>query len=290
VEPEGYLRQPNENLSVPFAIVSPRYFETLQIPILEGRDFRMSDDAAAPQVAVINATMAKRFWPGQNPLGRKFRIWRGEVTVVGVAKAGKYRTLSEEPRPFFYLPYQQGAWDLNLGVVLRTAGPPAAMISTLRQAIHELDPRVEVWANLPMTDYMQAAFLAQRIAAGLLACLGGVAVVLAALGIYGVMAYIVSQRTHEIGIRMALGASMRDVLELIVGQGLRLGLGGVAIGLLAALALTRLMSSFLYGISPFDPLTFVATAAVLLAVSLLASFIPACRAARVDPQIALRDE
>jgi predicted permease len=290
VQPEGYARKPNEDLSVPYGIISPHYFDVFRIPILSGRDFQDSDDADHLKVAIINETMAKRFWPGQNPIGRRFNIWRGDFTVVGVVKAGKYRSLNEPPREFLYLPYQQGVWDLNLGVTLRTSGNPATMINTLREAIRNLDPRVEVWADIPMTDYIKAAFLAQAITATLLTGLGVVALTLAAMGIYGVMAYVVSQRTHEVGIRMALGAQVRDVLRLIVRQGMTLGLLGILIGLAGALALTRLISSFLYGVSPFDPLTFLGTATLLALVTLVATLIPASRAAKVDPQVALRYE
>ena len=290
VEAEGYVRKPNEDVSVPFSIVSPRYFETMQIALVEGRDFRDSDDGQSPNVAVINETMAKRFWPGQNALGRKFTTWRGETTVIGVAKAGKYRSLGEAPKSFMYLAYRQGVWDLNLGVVLRTATNPKSMINAVRETIHSIDPRVEVWASLAMTDYIQASFLAQRIAATLLTGLGVVALILAAMGIYGVMAYVVSQRTQEIGVRMALGAQMTDVLRLIVRQGMTLGIMGVAVGLVGALAVTRLLSNFLYGVSPFDPLTFIGTAMLLSLVTLVATLIPAHRAARVDPQVALRYE
>jgi predicted permease len=290
IDAEGYARKPNEDVSVPYAIVSPHYFDVLRIPVLAGRDFQDSDDEKGLRVAIVNETLAKRFWPGQNALGRKFKAWDNEITVVGVVKAGKYRSLSERPQGFLYLPYQQGVWDLNLGVALRTTGNPMTMANTLREAIHGLDPRVEIWANLPMTDYIKAAFLAQGIAATLLTGLGAVALVLAAMGIYGVMAYVVSQRTHEIGIRMALGAQISDVLKLVVGQGMTLGVLGVGIGLMGALGLTRLMSSFLYGVSPFDPLTFFGMAAALALVTFLATFIPACRAAKVDPQVALRYE
>ncbi|MFO1499000.1 MAG: ABC transporter permease [Verrucomicrobiota bacterium] len=290
VQPEGYVRRPNEDISVSYSIISPDYFGALQIPILEGRDFRDTDDQEARKVAIINETMAKRFWPGQNPVGRKFTIWRGEMTVVGVVKGGKYRSLNEAPKEFFYLPYRQGAWDLNLGVVLRCTGDPVAFTAPLRDTIHSLDPAVEVWANLPMLDYIEAAFLAQRIAATLLSGLGIVALILAAMGIYGVMAYAVSQRTQEIGIRMALGAQIRDVVRLILGQGMVLGGIGVSVGLAGAFVFTRLMSSFLYGVSPFDPWIFFGMSAALGGVTFLASFIPARRAARVDPQVALRYE
>jgi predicted permease len=290
IDPEGYVRKPNEDVSVPYAIISPGYFDVLQIPMVSGREFRESDDGTTMKVAIVNEHMARRFWPGQNPIGRKFKSWRDDFTVVGIAKAGKYRTLNERPREFFYLPYQQGVWDLNLGVALRTSGNPAGMMNNLRQAIHKLDPRVEVWANLTMTDYIEAAFLGQRIAATLLTGLSVVALILAAMGIYGVMAYVVSQRTQEIGIRMALGAQIGDVLRLILRQGIKLGVLGIVLGLLGALSLTRLISSFLYGVSPFDATTFFGVAALLGLVTLVASFIPALRAARVDPQIALRYE
>ena len=290
VDAEGYVRKPNEDVTAPYAIVSPRYFDALKIPLLDGRDFTDADDAKSMRVAIVNEAMAKRFWPGQNPLGRKFQARGREVTVIGLVKTGKYRSLSERPESFFYLPYQQGAWDLNLGVALRTEGNPASMIATLRETIHSVDPRVEVWASLPMTDYIQAAFLAQRITATLLTALGSVAVLLAAMGIYGVMAYVVSQRTHEIGIRMALGAQVGDVLRHIVGEGMTLGLIGIAIGLAGSLATARLISSFLHGISPFDPGTLLSMAAALALISLLSSFIPACRAAKVDPMRALRCE
>ena len=290
VEAAGYIRKPNEDVSVPYSIISPRYFAAMRIPVVEGRDFTEQDDAKSLKVAIVNETLAKRFWPGQSPVGRTFKCWRGEVTVVGVVKAGKYLSLNEAPQTFLYLPYQQGVWDLNLGVAMRTAGNPAAMIGTLRETIHALDPRVELWADVPMTTFIQAAFFAQAITATLLTGLGLVALLLAGIGIYGVMAYVVSRRTHEIGIRMALGAQAGAVLSLVVRQGMTLGLAGVVAGLAGAFALTRLMASFLYGVSPFDPWTFLATAAVLTGVTFLASVIPACRAARVDPQVALRYE
>lgn len=290
LEVDGYVRKPNEDVSIPFSIISPGYFATMHIPILDGRDFTERDDENSAKVALVNDTFAQRFWPRQNPIGRKFRCWRGDVTIVGVVKSGKYRYLNEAPKAFFFLPYQQGVWDLNLGVAMRVDGNPEAFISTLREAVHQLDPRVGIWANLPMPEFIQAAFLGQRVTATLLTGLGIVALVLAAMGIYGVMAYVVGQRTHEIGVRMALGARGADVLRLVVGQGMRLGLIGVLAGLAGALAVTRLISSFLYGVSPFDPATFLLTAGLLSTVVFLASVIPGLRATRVDPQVALRYE
>jgi predicted permease len=288
----GYDRKPNEDLGVKYALVSPRYFATLRIPLIAGRDFEDRDDFTGPGAVIVNETMARRFWPGQDPIGRKFAIWGGrmELTVVGLAKDGRYRFLNEPPQPFMYLAHRQQAWNMNLGVALRTEGNPQAFGTLLRQEVRALDPGVEVWTLLPMADYVQAAFLGQRIVSTLLTGLGAVALLLAAMGIYGVMAYVVSQRTHELGIRMALGASAERITRLVLGQGMKLALMGLAVGLVGTMALSRSLASFLYGVSPFDPLTLAGVAVLLALVSLVACLLPAWRAARVDPIVALRDE
>jgi predicted permease len=288
----GYDRKPNEDMGAQYTIVSPRYFAALGIPLLAGRDFTEQDDATHPRVAIINETMAKRFWPGQDPVGRKFTVWGGqrELTIIGVAKNGKYRLLNEPPKPFLYFAYQQGVWDLNLGVALRTEGNPLTFASALRNEIHALDPGIEVWNTIPMSDFIQAAFLGQKIVSTLLAALGVVALVLAAMGIYGVMAYVVSQRTHEMGIRLALGASAQRVIQLVLAQGMKLTALGLVLGLIGAVALSHSLTNFLYGVSPFDLLTFTGVVVTLAAVSLAACLVPAWRAARVDPMIALRSE
>ncbi len=289
-EPEGYLRAPNEDLTVPYAILSPGYFAAMRIPMLQGRDFTDQDDRKSQAVAIINDNFAKRFWPGQNPIGRRIRTVGRTVSVVGLVKSGKYRSLNEPPRPFIYFPYQQGVWDLNLGITLRTKGEPEGMIGTLQHVIHELDPGVEMWSSLPMTDYIQAAYLAQKLTTSFLIGLGVTALVLASIGIYGVMAYAVSQRTQEFGIRMALGAQPHDVLKLVLRQGMILTLTGVAIGIAGAFGLTRLLASFLYGVSPLDPATFVCVPLALCFVTITACYLPARRATRVDPLVALRCE
>lgn len=290
VSVEGHERKPGEDHTFPYAIVSPGYFETMRIPLLDGRDFSDHDDDTAPKVAVINETMARRFWPGQNPIGRKFKAaWR-TLTVVGVAQNGKYRSLNEAPRCFFYTPYRQGVWDLNLGLCVRTVADPAALANALQREIHQLDPRVEIWSTIPMTDYIKAAYIAPVLASRLLVWLGLVALLLAAMGVYGVVAYVVSQRTQEFGIRMALGATPGNVLRLVIRHGMSVALIGMSIGLLGALAVTQLLQGFLHGISPFDPLTFAAVMAGLAFVSLLACWIPARRATRVNPVDALRAE
>ncbi len=291
-EVPGYERSPTEEMGAQYAIITPGYFETLRIPLVEGRDFTEDDDRQHDPVVIINENMGRRYWPNQSPLGRKIGMFGGSkfATVVGVAKAGKYRSLGETPARFIYLPYQQGAWDLNLGVALRTEADPASFASALRREIRTLDPGVEVWALLPMTDFIQAAFLAQQIVSSLLFALGAVALVLAAMGIYGVMAYVVSHRTHEMGIRMALGASTGRLTGLVLAQGLKLTAIGVVAGILGATMLSRVLTSFLYGVSPFDLFTFAAVSALLGLVSLLACVVPAWRASRVDPMMVLRGE
>ncbi len=290
VEVEGYERRPGEETNFQFSIVSPHYFTVMRIPLLAGRDFTEHDDESAPGVAIINETMARRFWPGLDPLGRKFKDQWRLMTVIGVAKAGKYRFVNEAPRCFYYVPYRQGVWDLNLGLCLRTAGDPTALVGAVQREIHQLDPRVEVWTTLPMTDYIKAAFVAPALASRLLTWLGLVALALAAMGIYGVMAYVVGQRTQEFGVRMALGAATVDLLRLVLREGLALTAIGVGAGLLLALAATRPLASFLYGVQPYDPAILVAVPLVLAGVSLLACWLPARRATRVNPIEALRSE
>ncbi len=232
-------------------------------------------------------------FPPENATGNYVKVVQRvpvRIDVVGIARTGKYRSLNEPPRPFFYLPYRQGIWDLNLGICVRTVNDPAMLACALQREIHQLDPRVEVWATLPMTDYIQAAFVAPVLASRLLSWLGLVALTLAAMGVYGVMAYAVGQRTQEFGVRMALGADTGDVLGLIFREGLVLGVAGIAVGLVLAVAATRLMGGFLIGISPFDPATFVGGPVLLGAVTLLACWLPARRATRVDPMVALRSE
>ncbi|HNQ90491.1 MAG TPA: ABC transporter permease [Verrucomicrobiota bacterium] len=291
IDVPGYDRKPNEDLGVAYCIVSPGYFETLRIPLIEGRDFQEHDDLRAPRRVIINEAVAKRFFANQNPVGRTLKCFDGrECTVIGIVKTGKYRSLSEPPKGGIYLSYQQCTWDLNLSIALRTRGPVTAFVPTLRRTLHEIDPGVELWGSLAMTDYIQAAFLPQRITATFLMILGGVALFLAAIGIYAVMAYVVSQRTQEIGVRRALGAREHDILRLVFAQGLRLSGLGVVAGWIGALLATRALSSFLYGVSPFDPFTFAAVAAGLVVVSLIACAMPAHRALRVDPIVALRQE
>ncbi len=287
---EGYQRPLGEDTTYQYAIISPRYFGTLRLPLVAGRDFTDADDSNAMLVAIVNENFAKRFWPGRDPVGRQFRTGGVTRTIVGVAKAGKYNQLNEFPSCFFYLPYLQAVPDLDLSLCVRTAGDPAAFSNMLHQAIHEIDPGVELLQTVPLSVHSGMVLFPQRMASSLLLLLGFVALLLAAMGVYAVLAYAVSQRTQEFGVRIALGASSSDVLRLVIRRGLLLAAAGVAIGIGVSLASSRLMTGFLYGISPVDPLTFVGVPLVLGLVALLACYLPARRATKVDPIVALRAE
>ena len=287
---EGYVRPAGEDATHEFAIVSPRYFSTLRIPLVAGRDFGDADDQGSERVAIVNEAFAGRFWPGADPLGRRFHA-RGEWRrIVGVTVTGRYNRLDEAPWPFFYLPDQQGVSDLDLSLAVRTAGDPNAYVGAVRGAVRGLDPRVEPLRVQALREHVESVYFPQRMASGLLLFLGAVSLALASLGVYGVVAFAVSQRTQEFGVRMALGASRRDVVWLVFSGSLALTAVGVAIGLVLSLALTRLVASFLNGVSPFDPVTFLAGPVFLAVVALLASGLPARRATRVDPGVALRCE
>jgi predicted permease len=290
VQVDGYVRPRDENATYEFAIVSPRYFAALGIPLLAGRDFTDQDDASAPGVAIVNEVFAQRFWPGQDPIGRKFRSGGRDRTIVGLTRTGKYNRLNEAPSCFFYLPYQQGVPDLDLGLCVRTKGDPMAAAAAVRAAVAAADPRVDLLGVKPLTLHIEGVFFAQRMASLLLTLLGAVALALATLGVYAVMAYSVSQRTQEFGVRMALGARPGQVHWEVVREGLRLVTAGVAAGLALALAVTRLLAGFLYGVSPLDPVTFAGVPLLLAVVALLACWLPARRATKVDPMTALRAE
>ncbi len=287
---DGYQRPPGEDTTYEYAIISPRYFAVMHIPLSAGRDFTDRDDGSAEKVAIVNQAFADRFWPGQNPIGRHLLTGSQSRTVVGLTPTAKYNRLNEKPSPFVYFPYQQGAADLDLNICVRAAGDPLALAGTVRRTVHDLDPGVDVLGMHTMTDHTETVLLAEVIASRLLTLLGLTGLSLAAMGVYAVMAYAVNQRTQEFGVRLALGASRGDLYRLVLGQGLTLTALGCAAGLTLALAVTRLLSSFLYGISPFDPVTFLAVPLLLGLVALLACWVPARRATRVDPIIALRAE
>ena len=296
-------KRPGEELVAIYRVVFPGYFRTMRIPILRGRDVTDGDNLRAPGVVVINDYIARRYWPGEDAIGKRITFddparnpsW---LTIVGVAKNTVRGSWVSPPAEEVFLPYLQNRDYLNaptppfayLTLVVRTDRDPAALAPDIRQAIHSLDRNIPL-SDIQTMDHVVAEATGQsRFYLILLGAFAVVALVLAGVGIYGVMSYSVSRRTQEIGIRMALGAQGRDVLKLVVFQGIIHALAGVAAGLAGALALSRLMTGLLYGTHPNDPATFVAVVLVLSGVAVAASYIPARRATKVDPMVALRYE
>jgi predicted permease len=271
------------------ATVGPGYFETLRIPLLRGRAFTEQDGNRS--VAVINETLAQQFWPGQDALGKRLRAGgrKDYYEVIGVARTAKYRTLGEEPRPYLYEPLTTNYLP-GQTVLARVAGDPRQVLAALRSEARQLDDQVTIISLRTLEEAAGASLLLPRAGATLFSLFGLLGLLLAVTGIAGVIAYHVSQRTHEIGIRLALGAQPRDILALVVGQGMRLVGIGAALGLGLAALLTRFLAAGLYGISPLDPVAFVGVPLLLGGVALLACYFPARRAAKVDPLIALRHE
>ncbi|HEX5724089.1 MAG TPA: ABC transporter permease [Longimicrobiaceae bacterium] len=293
MEVEGYVPAEGEVVGFDVNVVGAGYFETLDVPLLRGRGFTAADREGAPRVMVVNETMARRYWPGADPLGRYVRLGTESTAprlqVVGVARDGKYRGLREEPTTNAYFPLAQ-AFRPSMTLLVRARGEPAALAGAVRAEVRVLDPSLAVFDVRTLREHLGQAMSQERMAATLVTGFGSLALLLAAVGVFGVLAYWVAQRSREIGIRMALGASRRGVLRLVLGRGMAFVAAGLAAGIAAAFALTRLAGSLLYGVSPTDPATFAAVAAVLGGVALLAGWLPAARAARVDPMVALRQE
>ena len=286
---------PGQPLIVVTRMVSPKYFDTMSIPLLKGRQLNAQDTATSPNVAVISETMARRHWPNEDALGKRFSPGRPEspadwIQIVGVVKDVRQFDLIEAPRPQMYLSYEQYGFFAPRDLVVKTDVDPLSMAVAVRRTVWDIDKDQPV-SNIRTMDEIAAESVArQRFSMLLLAIFAGVALLLAAVGIYGVMSYSVTQRRGEIGIRMALGAQKSDVLKLTVGRGLKLVLIGVALGVGGAFMLTRLMSSLLFGVGATDPTTFVTITLILIGVALLASYVPARRATKVDPLAALRYE
>ena len=291
VNPEGYVSQANESMETQVAIVTPNYFQTLQIPLVKGRDFTPQDTKSSQRVVIVSETFVNRYWPNQEALGKQLNsdLTHEWFTVIGVARDSKVNGLNEKPTPFLYLPQYQ-VYRATMIVLARTNGDPLAAGKSVEKTIHELNADLVVFDITSLDLREQIASFGQRVAGTFVGAFGLLALVLAAVGIYGVTSYTTRQRTHEIGIRMTLGASKRDVLRLVLGHGLRLTLIGVALGLAASFALTRFLTSLLLGVTSTDALTFSSVAFLLCAVALFACFIPARRAMRVDPMVALRYE
>jgi putative ABC transport system permease protein len=280
---------PGQGFNANTNIATPGYFETMNIPLLDGRDFDARDVKGAPDVVIINQEAVRRYWPDENPIGQRITVEQRARTIIGVVGNVKQSGLDIETRPEMFWPYYQLPVPFGTFVV-RTTGDPVGLISSVRSAMHGVDRDLPLYGIKTVDDVITESVAPQRLNMLLLGIFAGLALVLAAVGLYGVISYSVSQRTREIGIRIALGASHKSVLRLVVSQGISLALIGVAIGITASLFLTKLMATLLFGVSVTDPITFVAISLLLIGVTTVASIVPARRAMKVDPMVALRYE
>jgi macrolide transport system ATP-binding/permease protein len=286
---DGYQPAPDEQLNSSYLEIGEDYFKTLGIPIVAGREFQRTDDENAVPVAIINETMAAKYWPGKDPIGQRLKVKDRWLQIVGVAKNVKYENKLELPRTFFYVPIRQNFLESN-GLLIHTRETPGAMRGALARELHALDPTLAPIAPFRVQEQVDRKGYTQRLAATLIAIFGAMALFLAAIGLYAVMSYSVSQSTRELGMRMALGAGAHDILRLVLSRGLRLTTAGIVIGGIAGLILTRLMGNLLYKVSPHDPLAFGSALVVIAIASLAACFLPAWRATRIDPAQTLRDQ
>lgn len=290
---EGAMPQyENERISASYSIVGHDYFQAMDTPILEGRAFTEHDDQTAPGVVVVNETLAQRFWPNESPLGKRVQLGSARSPyreVVGVAKDGKYFLLGEPPTEYMFVPHPQN-YDGKMTLIVRTSREPENLAEAVRQEVASLDSELPVYGVKTMPRFLDRILSGPKSIAALATIFGLIALLMAAVGLYGVMSYSVAQRTREVGIRMALGAGRSAVLRLVLKEGLILVCAGIGIGLVAAAAISRLLGSMLYGISATDAVTFVTIPFLLALVALLASYVPARRATKVDPMVALRFE
>jgi predicted permease len=284
---DGYTPQPGEEINAAYNEVGPRYFETMGISIVRGRAIAASDTADRPAVAVINETLARRYWRERDPIGTVIRFGRGPVTIVGVARDGKYQRLSEAPRNYLYLPALQN-YRPDLMLLVRTDADPAIVLPVVRAAVRELDANLPLFDMRTMEEHMRIGTFLQRMAAAMLALFGVLGLLLAAVGLYGVVAFDAAQRTREIGLRVALGADRRQVIALIMRDATVLVGGGLAVGIMLAFGAGRLLASQLTGVSGADPVSFGGTAALLAFVAAIACLVPAWRASSLSPLAALR--
>ena len=284
---DGYQPSPNEQPEVEYNQVGPRYLATLGIPLLSGREFARSDDEIAPLVAIVNRTMMIRYWRGQDPVGRRLQVKGRWARVVGVVADSKYESIGETPKPFFYVPLRQDFVmepDLNI----RTTQSLQSTLAAVLREVHALDQNLALYETITLQEQVNRAASPQLVAVTLVSTLGGLALLLAAVGLYGVMSYSVAQSTRELGLRMALGADAANLLRLVISRGLRLTAGGILFGAVAALALTRLLGQLLYNVSPHDPVVFGLALAVMTTTAIFACLLPAWRASRTDPARVLR--
>ncbi|HEV2697139.1 MAG TPA: ABC transporter permease, partial [Terriglobales bacterium] len=284
---DGYQPSPNEQPEVEYNQVSPGYFKTLGIPLFSGREFTRSDDENAPSVAIVNQTMVARYWHGQDPIGRRLQVRGRWARVVSVVADSKYESMAENPKPFFYVPLRQD-FDREPDLYIRTAQSPQSTFAAVLREVHALDPNLALYETITLQEQVNRAASPQLVAVTLVSTLGGLALLLAAVGLYGVMSYSVAQSTRELGLRMALGAGATNLLRLVLSRGLRLTAGGVLFGTMAALIGTRLLGQLLYHVSPHDPVVFGLALAVMTTTAISACLLPAWRASRTDPARVLR--
>jgi predicted permease len=302
---EGYAPRPNENMNIFRNVISPGYLPSLHIPIVEGRNFTEQDNESddSPAVMIVNEAFVRRFFAGRDPIGKKIHGWGTWFRVVGVAKDSKYHYLGESTPAYFYVPFRQVfREDMNLAFYVRTQGNPESALAEVRAQTRAIDPNVTVFDAAPLSEFIGASLYPQKVAASLMTALGAIALLLAAVGLYSVMAYAVAQRTQEIGVRMALGAQPAQVLRMVVRQGLGLTVAGLAVGVVLAIMLARIVATVsftnsamganarLLGTNANDPLIYLAAGVFLCGIAALASYLPARRAASVDPMQALRTE
>lgn len=288
---DGYQPAPDERPTVDYNQVGPGYFATMEIPILPGREFSRDDNETARPVAIVNQQMVNRYWHGVDPVGKRIQLADQWLYVVGVARDAKYSSFVEGTKPFLYVCIKQ-VQGVNADLIMRTGQSPGVLASALSQEVHSIDPGLGIEELITMRDHMNFTVLSsQKVVVSLLIIFAGIALSLAAVGLYGVLSYSVSQGKREFGLRMALGAGASNLFRVVMSRGLALSLGGIFLGLIAAVALTRLISvgSLLYQVNPRDPLAFVAASLVMIAISLGACFVPAWRASRANPLQALRD-
>ena len=291
-EIEGRGAAPEDRILTGLHVINPRYFEAMGVRLVKGRAFTERDDAKGPPVAIINKAMANIVWPNEEALGKRIRFGGPTMAwseIVGVVDNVKHDGLHLADSPHCYAPHLQQPWPF-LAIAVRSRTNQAALLASVRQAVRKIDPNMPIASPRPMEERMGEVLATRRLALALFSLFAVVGLLLAAVGIYGVMSYGVTQRTHELGLRIALGATSRNTLKLIIGQGMKLAALGIALGVGVALAVSRLMTNLLFGISASDPLTFVVIAFLLAFVALLACWIPARRATKVDPMVALRNE
>jgi predicted permease len=284
---DGYQHPSEEQPTVQYNEVGPDYFVTMGIPLLSGREFTRADDEKAALVAVVNETMAAQYWRGRNPIGERVQVEGRWMQVVGVAMDSKYESVREAPKPFFYVPLRQN-FDRSAGLYIRTPLSPETMATALAREVHALDPDLALYEVITLQEELDRSTSPQKVALTLVGVLGALALLLAAIGLYGVISFAVSQSSRELGLRMALGADASNLLRLVISRGLTLTGGGVLLGTAAALALTRLLGNLLYKVSPRDPLAFGSALVVMTIASLAACILPGWRAARTDPARVLR--